>query len=94
MSNVRGTAVTDTSPSYTNSDETVNGFVWGAGNINTSNVTGAGTSYSSIDNLTASNVYMYALESSKVSGDYFDTMFAYYPHIMSQIVSVSLPRQA
>lgn len=88
MSNVRGTAVTDTSPSYTNSDETVNGFVWGAGNINTSNVTGAGTSYSSIDNLTASNVYMYALESSKVSGDYFDTMFAYYPHIMSQIVSV------
>ena len=88
MSNVRGTAVTDTSPSYTNSDETVNGFVWGAGNINTSNVTGAGTSYNSIDNLTASNVYMYALESSKVSGDYFDTMFAYYPHIMSQIVSV------
>lgn len=88
MSNVRGADVTDTSPSYTNADETVNGFVWGAGNINTSNVTGAGTSYNSIDNLTASNVYMYALESSKVSGNYFDTMFAYYPHIMSQIVSV------
>lgn len=88
MSNVRGANVTDTNPSYTNADETVNGFVWGAGNINTSNVTGAGTSYNSIDNLTASNVYMYALESSKVSGDYFDTMFAYYPHIMSQIVSV------
>lgn len=88
MSNVRGANVTDTSPSYTNADETVNGFVWGAGNIDTSNVTGAGTSYNSIDNLTASNVYMYALESSKVSGDYFDTMFAYYPHIMSQIVSV------
>lgn len=88
MSNVRGADVTDTSPSYTNADETVNGFVWGAGNINTSNVTGAGASYNSIDNLTASNVYMYALESSKVSGDYFDTMFAYYPHIMSQIVSV------
>lgn len=88
MSNVRGADVTDTSPSYTNADETVNGFVWGAGNINTSNVTGAGTSYNSIDNLTASNVYMYALESSKVSGDYFDAMFAYYPHIMSQIVSV------
>lgn len=88
MSNVRGANVTDTSPSYTNADETVNDFVWGAGNINTSNVTGAGTSYNTIDNLTASNVYMYALESSKVSGDYFDTMFAYYPHIMSQIVSV------
>lgn len=88
MSNVRGADVTDTSPSYTNADETVNDFVWGAGNINTSNVTGAGASYNSIDNLTASNVYMYALESSKVSGDYFDTMFAYYPHIMSQIVSV------
>lgn len=88
MSNVRGANVTDTNPSYTNADETVNDFSWGAGNINTSNVTGAGTSYNSIDNLTASNVYMYALESSKVSGDYFDAMFAYYPHIMSQIVSV------
>lgn len=88
MSNVHGTDVTDTNPSYTNIDETVNSFVWGAGNINTSNVTGAGTSYNSIDNLTASNVYMYALESSKISGDYFDTLFAYYPHIMSQIVSV------
>lgn len=88
MSNMRGTNVTDTNPSYTNADATVNDFVWGAGNVNTSNVTGAGTSYNSIDNLTASNVYMYALESSKVSGDYFDTMFAYYPHIMSQIVSV------
>ena len=88
MSNARGADVTDTNPSYTNTDETVNGFVWGAGNINTSNVTGAGMSYNSIDNLTASNVHMYALESSKASGDYFDTMFAYYPHIMSQIVSV------
>lgn len=88
MSNMRGANVTDTNPSYTNADETINDFAWGAGNINTSNVTGAGTSYNSIDNLTASNVYMYALESSKVSGDYFDTLFAYYPHIMSQIVSV------
>lgn len=88
MSNVRGANVTDTSPSYTNADATVNDFTWGAGNVNTSNVTGAGTSYNSIDNLTASNVYMYALESSNISGDYFDTLFAYYPHIMSQIVSV------
>lgn len=88
MSNMRGTNVTDTNPSYTNADATVNDFTWGAGNINTSNVTGAGTSYNSIDNLTASNVYMYALESSNISGDYFDTLFAYYPHIMSQIVSV------
>lgn len=88
MSNMRGTNVTDTSPSYTNVDATVNDFAWGAGNINTSNVTGMGTSYNSIDNLTTSNVYMYALESSKISGDYFDTLFACYPHIMSQIVSV------
>lgn len=88
MSNVHGADVTDTSPLYTNADETVNDFVWGAGNINTSNVTGAGTSYNSIDNLTASNVYMYALDASNVLGDYFDTLFAYYPHIMSQIVSV------
>lgn len=88
MSNMHGTNVTDTDPSYTNVDETVNGFAWGTGNIDTSNVNGAGTSYNSIDNLTASNVYMYALDASNVSGDYFDALFAYYPHIMSQIVSV------
>ena len=88
MSNVRGTNITDTDPTYSNNDDVVTGFAWGAGNIYTSNVTGAGTSYNSVDNLTASNVSMYALESSKISGDYFDMLFAYYPHIMSQITAV------
>lgn len=88
MSGVRGTNITDTDPTYSNNDGTVTGFSWGAGNIYTSNVAGAGTSYNSVDNLTASNVTMYALESSKISGDYFDTLFAYYPHIMSQITAV------
>lgn len=88
MSNVRGTNITDTDPTYSNNDDVVTGFAWGAGNIYTSNVTGAGTSYNSVDNLTASNVSMYALESSKISGEYFDTLFAYYPHIMSQITAV------
>lgn len=88
MSNVRGSNITDSDPTYSNNDGTVTGFSWGAGDIYTSNVTGAGTSYHSIDNLTASNVSMYALESSKISGEYFDTLFAYYPHIMSQITAV------
>lgn len=88
MCGMRGTNITDSDPTYSNNDGTVNGFSWGAGNISTSNVVGAGTSYNSIDNLTASNVSMYALESSKISGDYFDTLFAYYPHIMSQITAV------
>lgn len=88
MSGVRGTNITDSDPTYSNADGTVTNFSWGAGNIDTSNVTGAGTSYNSIDNLTASNVSMYALESSKISGEYFDTLFAYYPHIMSQITAV------
>lgn len=88
MSSVRGTNIADSNPTYTNNDSTVSGFSWGAGNVDTSNVTGAGTSYHSIDNLTASNVSMFALESSKISGDYFDTLFAYYPHIMSQITAV------
>lgn len=88
MSNVRGTNITDTDPAYSDSDGVVTGFSWGAGNIYTSNVTGAGTSYNSVDGLTASNVSMYALETSKISGDYFDTLFAYYPHIMSQITAV------
>lgn len=87
MSNARGTNITDTDPTYSNNDG-VAGFSWGAGNISTVNVTGAGTSYNSVDNLTASNVSMYALETSKISGDYFDTLFAYYPHIMSQITAV------
>lgn len=88
MSNMRGTSITDSDPTYSNNDGTVNGFSWGAGNIFTANVTGAGASYNSIDNLTASNVSVYALESSKISGEYFDTLFAYYPHIMSQITAV------
>lgn len=88
MRDVRGTNIADTDPTYSNNDGTVTGFSWGAGNVYTSNVTGAGTSYNSVDNLTASNVTMYALESSKISGDYFDTLFAYYPHIMSQITAV------
>lgn len=88
MSGMRGTNITDSDPIYSNADGTVTGFSWGAGNIYTSNVTGAGTSYNTVDNLTASNVTMYALESSKISGEYFDTLFAYYPHIMSQITAV------
>lgn len=88
MSNMRGSNITDSDPAYGNDDGTVTGFSWGAGNVYTSNVAGAGTSYNSIDNLTASNVSMYALESSKISGEYFDTLFAYYPHIMSQITAV------
>lgn len=88
MSGVRGTNVTDSNPSYSADDGTVGGFAWGAGNISTANVAGSGTAYNSVDNLTASNVTMYALESSKVSGDYFDALFTYYPHIMSQITAV------
>lgn len=88
MSSVRGTNITDSDPTYSNNDSTVTGFSWGAGNVYTSNVTGVGTSYNSVDNLTASNVTMYALESSKISDDYFDTLFTYYPHIMSQITAV------
>lgn len=88
MSNARGTNITDSDPTYSNNDGAVANFSWGAGNIYTENVTGAGTSYNSVDNLTVSNVSMYALETSKISGDYFDTLFAYYPHIMSQITAV------
>jgi hypothetical protein len=88
MSGARGTNVTDSNPSYTGNDDTVGGFTWGAGNVSTANVAGAGTAYNSIDNLTASNVTVYALESSKITGAYFDTLFAYYPHITSQITAV------
>lgn len=88
MSGVRGVDVTDSNPSYSNDDGTVGGFTWGAGSISTANVTGAGTAYNSVDNLTASNVTVYALESSKITGDYFDTLFTYYPHITSQITAV------
>lgn len=88
MSGMRGTNITDSEPTYSNNDAVVANFSWGAGNIYTANVVGAGTSYNSVDNLTASNVSVYALESSKISDDYFDTLFAYYPHIMSQVTAV------
>lgn len=88
MSGIRGANIANSDPTYSDNDGTVKGFLWGAGNIDTSNVIGAGTSYNTVDNLTASNVTAYALESSKISGDYFDTLFAHYPHIMSQITAV------
>lgn len=88
MSGTRGANITDSDPTYSDNDGTVTGFSWGAGNVSTANVTGVGTSYNSIDNLTASNVTVYAVETSKISGDYFNTLFAYYPHIMSQITAV------
>lgn len=88
MSGMRGANIANSNPTYSNNDGTVTDFLWGVGNIDTSNVTGAGTSYNTVDNLTASNVTVYALESSKISGDYFDTLFAHYPHIMSQITAV------
>lgn len=88
MSGMRGANIANSDPTYSNNDGTVTGFLWGAGNIDTSNVIGAGASYNTVDNLTASNVTVYALESSKISGDYFDTLFAHYPHIMSQITAV------
>lgn len=88
MSGARGTDITDSEPTYTDNDGTVGGFAWGVGNVSTANVTGVGTAYNSVDNLTASNVTMYAVESSRISGEYFDTLFAYYPHIMSQITAV------
>lgn len=88
MSSTRGSNITDSNPTYSDNDGTVTGFAWGAGNVSTANVTGVGTSYNSIDNLTASNVTVYAVESSRISGDYFDTLFAYYPHIMSQVTAV------
>lgn len=88
MSNTRGANITDSDPTYSDNDDTVTGFAWGAGNVSTANVTGVGTAYNSVDNLTASNVTVYAVESSRISGDYFDTLFTYYPHIMSQITAV------
>lgn len=88
MNGTRGVDTTDTDPSYSSGDGTVDGFAWGAGGVDTSGVTGSGGAYHSIDNLTTSNVHMYALEASKITADYFDTLFAYRPHIMSQIMAV------
>lgn len=88
MNGTRGVDVTDTDPSYRADDGTVDGFAWGAGGVDTSNTVGSGSAYHSIDNLTTSNVHVYALDASKITDTYFDTLFAYRPHIMSQVVAV------
>ena len=88
MSGTRGVDVTDTVPSYRADDGTVDGFAWGAGGVDTSNTVGSGSAYHSIDNLTTSNVHVYALDASKITDTYFDTLFAYRPHIMSQVMAV------
>lgn len=87
MNTMRGETATDTPPSYSDGDGTVGGFAWGAGGVDTSGVTGYGNAYHSIDNLTTSNVHMYALEAYRITTDYFDMLFAYRPHIMSQIIA-------
>lgn len=88
MNGTRGVDVTDTVPSYRADDGTVDGFAWGAGGVDTSNTVGSGSAYHSIDNLTTSNVHVYALDASKITDTYFDTLFAYRPHIMSQVIAV------
>ena len=88
MNGTRGVDAADTDPSYSADDGTVSGFAWGAGGVDTSDTAGSGNAYHSIDNLTTSNVHMYALEASKITDTYFDTLFAYRPHIMSQIMAV------
>lgn len=88
MNDTRGVDVPDTDPSYRADDGTVDGFAWGAGGVDTSNTVGSGSAYHSIDNLTASDVHVYALEASKIADTYFDALFAYRPHIMSQIMAV------
>lgn len=88
MTGMRGEDTADTPPSYSDGDDTVNGFAWGAGGVDTSGVTGSGSAYHSLDNLTTSNVHVYALEASKISDTYFDTLFVYRPHIMSQVMAV------
>ena len=88
MNGTRGENTTDTPPSYSDGDGTVTGFAWGAGGVDTSNTVGSGSAYHSIDNLTTSDVHVYALETSKITDTYFDTLFAYRPHIMSQVMAV------
>lgn len=88
MHDARGVDVTDTEPSYRADDGTVDGFAWGTGGVDTSNTVGSGGAYHSIDNLTTSNVHVYALDASKITDTYFDTLFAYRPHIMSQVMAV------
>ena len=88
MNGTRGENTADTPPSYSDDDGTVSGFAWGAGGVDTSNTVGYGSAYHSIDNLTTSNVHVYALEASKITDTYFDTLFAYRPHIMSQVMAV------
>lgn len=87
MAGAHGTDISDTAPAYGDNDVISGGFNWGAGGVDTSGVQGSGTSYTTVDNRTPSNIFMYALRGADCSGTYFDMLFSHWPHIMSQIVA-------
>lgn len=87
MSRSHGTDITDTYPTYSDNDETVHDFTWGAGGVDTSNCKGASTAYATADNFTSNNLHVYAIDSKTITESYFDTLFKYYPHILGSIKS-------
>lgn len=87
MSNSHGTDITDTDPTYSDNDETVHDFTWGAGGVDTSNCKGASTAFATADNFTSNNLHVYAIDSKTITESYFDTLFKYYPHILGSIKS-------
>lgn len=87
MSRSHGTDVADTYPTYSDNDETVHDFTWGAGGVDTSNCKGASTAFATADNFTSNNLHVYAIDSKTITESYFDTLFKYYPHILGSIKS-------
>lgn len=87
MSRSHGTDVADTDPTYSDNDETVHDFTWGAGGVDTSNCKGASTAFATADNFTSNNLHVYAIDSKTITESYFDTLFKYYPHILGSIKS-------
>lgn len=87
MSRSHGTDITDTDPTYSDNDETVHAFTWGAGGVDTSNCKGASTAFATADNFTSNNLHVYAIDSKTITESYFDTLFKYYPHILGSIKS-------
>ena len=86
MAEHSGSPVFDTAPVYdTDTGMLSGGYAWGAGGIDTSGCEGEYSPFASSDGLTANNLTVFAVDSTKITGAYLNALFERYPQILAAV---------
>ena len=86
MAEHSGSPVLDTAPVYdTDTGMLSGGYAWGAGGIDTSGCEGEYSPFASADGLTANNLTVFAVDSTKITGAYLNALFERYPQILAAV---------